>query len=290
MDKNQATQHTLNRLHAGYSADEITDELSRILKAPFEVTNRFVRQVIADHPEAAPADSLIENNEMPEWMQPISAEFTIESEPIPVANPTLKATDSDLPPNLLALLSETDADEAPVLTRPEQLPTESASIDLPRQAKFVPPDKMIENTKEAGESQTADLDELAEYVLEQLKKQRRHNDIVEIVCQRTGWHWNKSQRFVARVKTKNHDQLQSRQNRITIIIGIAIILLGLLMTVNGASTIADYAKIAAFARTNPQALLSISPQPIIFALAATITGLGMIVGGGFGVGRAMTGN
>jgi hypothetical protein len=290
MDKKQATQHTLNRLLAGYNTDEITDELSRLLKAPSEVTKRFVEQVIADHPEAIPALPPIENNELPEWMQPISAVFPNESDGAQVDTPSHQTTDSDLPPNLLALLSEKDAYVAPSITQPDQEPAESAGMDLPRQANFVPSDQITENAKDGDESQAADLEELAEYVLEQLKKQRRYNDIVETVCHRTGWHWNKSQRFVARVKTKNHEQLQSRQNRVTIIIGIAIIIVGLLMTLNGASTIADYAKIATFARTNPEALLSISPQPIIFALAATVTGLGMIVGGGFGIGRAMTGN
>ncbi len=80
----------------------------------------------------------------------------------------------------------------------------------------------------------------------------------------------------------------SGQNRLTLIIGIGIILAGLVMTLNGASVISDYAKSAVFARTNPEALFAMPPQAIIFALMAAVTGIGMIIGSGYGIGRALT--
>jgi hypothetical protein len=60
------------------------------------------------------------------------------------------------------------------------------------------------------------------------------------------------------------------------------------MALNGASALSDYARLAMYARTNPEVLLGVAPQSFIFAVAATITGIGMIIGGGFGVGRALT--
>jgi hypothetical protein len=287
MDKQQATQHILDRLRSSYSADEITNELSRMLNAPPEVTRRFVDQVISQHPEAVPAPPP-DDIEIPDWMQSISIESPINSDPVQAVEPLDQSIYSDLPPNLQTLLDGNDSYVAPSLTEPDHEPADSAGIDLPLQAKFIPPNERNDNAKNGDESQAIDLEELSDYVLDQLKKQRRHNDIVETVCDRTGWHWNKSQRFVARVKTKNYEQLQSGQNRVIILVGIGIILAGLVMALNGASTIYEYAKIVTFAKTNPEALLDTSPQPIIFALAATFTGLGMIVGGGFGVGRAMT--
>ena len=71
-------------------------------------------------------------------------------------------------------------------------------------------------------------------------------------------------------------------------IGIGIIFVGLIMALNGASALSDYAKITTYARTNTEMLLNISPYAVVYALGATITGIGMIIGGGFGIARALS--
>jgi hypothetical protein len=189
---------------------------------------------------------------------------------------------------LQALLSEENIPK-PASQEPAINPEPAAAFEepLPQQAEFVPPGTESNNIDDEL-SPKIDLEALSEEVFKRLKKQKRFNDVVEFVCQSTGWHWNKSQRFVARVKTKHHDELMSGQNRVTMIIGIGIIVVGLFMTLNGASVISDYAKLAVFAKTNPEALFAMSPQAIIFALMATVTGIGMIIGGGYGIGRALT--
>ena len=164
-------------------------------------------------------------------------------------------------------------------TQPSQI---TADESLPRQAVFQP-------AADIGESTEIDLDELGEFVFERLKKRHRHNDIVEAVCHQTGWHWNKTQRFVARVQTKRHDELQSSKNRVLLVIGIGIILAGLFLALNGASAISEYVQMAAVARTNPEILLNVSPQAVVYALGLAVTGLGMIIGGGFGIARALSG-
>ena len=287
MDKTQATELILTRLRTGHKLEEIADELGRLLKAPMDVTKPFVDQIAASHPEAVSLPP-VAKGEMTEGLGDISTEVKPEmGTSSPVANPLI-ASNSDLPPGLQALINEqasitntnepaTSFEQAPISTEP-----------LPRQAKFVPPAKKSENLENEASSSKNDLDDLRAEVLRQLKKQKRFNDIVEFVCDKTGWHWNKSQRFVARVKTKHHDELMSGQNRATMIIGIGIILVGLVMTLNGASVISEYAKLAVFARTNPEELFAMSPQEIIFALMATVTGFGMIIGGGYGIGRALT--
>ena len=287
MNKTQATKFILTRLRSGYKPADIADELSRILKAPMDVTKPFVNQVAASNPEAVPPP-LATRDEMTEGMEPISAEAKPElGTTSPAAKPSINSN-SDLPPGLQALINEqtptAGASEPATSFETAPIPVEP----LPRQAKFVPPTRKSEDLEDEASSPKIDLEPLRMEVLKRLKKQKRFNDIVEFVCTNTGWHWNKSQRFVARVKTKHHDELMSGQNRTTMIIGIGFILVGLVMTLNGASVISDYAKLAVFARTNPEALFAISPQEIIFALMATVTGLGMIIGGGYGIGRALT--
>lgn len=284
MDKQQATQRIVSRLRAGYGREEIVAELSRILKAPPEVVGRFVDQVAAQHPEAMPPIRPVEEADQPDWMQSISA----DPEPMAIATQPPLTANSDLPPNLLKLINgNEETNHWNEIDAPAEVP-QNPDSDLPKRAAFVPPsEQQDKHLKETEESTKANLQELSQEVLTQLKKRRRHNDIVEFVCHETGWHWNKSQRFVARIQTQNHEKLQTGQNRLTIFVGIGIILVGLVMALNGATTIADYAKLAAFARTNPSVLMSVSPEGLIFALAASITGLGMIIGGGYGVGRAI---
>ncbi len=286
MDKTQATNHILTRLRAGYETAEIAEELSRILKAPVEVAGRFVDQVAANHPTAVPPSSA-SRDEMPDWMEPLPIQADPDVAAAAPAASVSQFTNSDLPPGLQALLNEEITPEASGEPAPNPGPATNSGEPLPRQAEFVPPGAESKNL-DGDLSPKIDLESLSEEVLKKLKKQKRFNDVVEFVCQSTGWHWNKSQRFVARVKTKHHEELMSGKNRLTIIIGIGIILVGLVMTLNGASVISDYAKLAVFSRTNPDALFAMSPQAIIFALMASVTGIGMIIGGGFGVGRALT--
>jgi len=287
MDKTQATQYILTRLRAGYEPPYIADELSRILKAPEDVTKRFVDQIVDSHPEAMPSPPPAKD-EIPEWMEPISTKAQPDlGSTSQAANPSI-SSNSDLPPGLQALINEQAPTTSTIGPATNSEPAPRLEEPLPRQAKFVAPSKETENLDDEASSSKVDLETLRTEVLKQLKKQKRFNDIVEFVCKNTGWHWNKSQRFVARVKTKHHDELMSGQNRTTMIIGIGIILGGLVATLYGASMISNYAELAAFARTNPEAIFTMSPQAIIFAMMATVTGIGMIIGGGYGIGRALT--
>jgi len=286
MDKQQATDFIITRLRAGYQTEEIAEELSRLVKAPSEKVRPFVNQVAANHPEARPPNQADLIGDFSK--EPVAAEISYADEqPIPQSGNSAPVGFSDLPPGLQALVREAESAGmgAPRMgtAKPATIsnPEKSPEIPLPRQAEFVAPSKKEEENN-------IDLEALEEFALSQLKKQRRHNDIVEAVCHKTGWHWNKSQRFVARVQTKHHDELQSGRNRITIIVGIGIIIGGLVVALNGIGALSDYAKIAVFAKTNPEVLLSISPSAVFFALSATVTGLGMIVGGGYGVARSLT--
>jgi len=284
MDKQQATRHIVNQLRAGYGTPEIVDELSRILKAPTDVIGRFVEQVAAQHPEFSPPVQPVEQEDLPDWMQSPSSGL----EPPVTPEPPRLSVHSDLPPGLQQLIKDSENGNSWDESNTSEEVRDDPYRDLPKRAEFVPPSEKPEDPLDhLDESTYGNLEELATEVLSQLKKRRRHNDIVEFVCHQTGWHWNKSQRFVARIQTKNHEVLQASQNRVALFVGIGIIIVGLIMALNGVAAIADYAKLAAFARTNPGVLLNVSPQGIVFALAASVTGLGMIIGGGYGVSRAI---
>jgi hypothetical protein len=287
MDKQQATEHVLTRLRAGYHQDEITEELSRLLKAPPEAISPFVAKVTASNPDVIPPSQELDETTLPGWVQSLSIQTGSDQTDQTTHSP--RSMDTDLPPGLQSLINQDD--EVATSARPEQSskPQDYPDVLTEQQPNLVPasPEK-AEPTTGTDESKDVDLKALRESVVNQLKKQRRQNDVIESVCHQTGWHWNKAQRFVARVKTQNHGQIQTRQNTVTIVIGSGIIIIGLVMTINGASAISDYASLGLLARTNPEVLLNIDPRSIIIAIGAAITGIGMIIGGGYGIGRALT--
>jgi hypothetical protein len=280
MDKHQATDYTITRLQAGYQAEEITEELSRLLKAPIERVRPFVNQVATSHPDIVKAPQPDPVSDLGEALSPPITSHEAE-QPAPANDNMVASGFSDLPPGLQAIVKEaqTTRDDF-AKSAPVSKPKDNQELPLPRQAKFAAsPEK---------EESDVDLEALSEFAFQQLKKQRRHNDIVEDVCRKTGWHWNKSQRFVARVQTKHHDELQSSKNRVTMIVGVGIVLAGLIVALNGIGALSDYAKLAVFAKTNPEVLLDIAPSAIFLALSATVTGIGMVLGGGYGIARALT--
>ena len=286
MDKEQATNHILTRLRGGFGREEIVEEMSLILKAPAIVIRRFVDQVISNHPEDGTATTVYPD--MPELMEPLP----IRAED-PQAEPSPSFAETDLPPGLQDLLKKSSAaleafPALPVEPVPVQHPLSSPDKSQPQQAALETPVEKSIDLKSQDEASKVDLEALNTFTFRQLKKRRRHNDIVEAVCHQTGWHWNQSQRFVARIQTKHHHELQSSKNRVIIVIGIGIILLGLILALNGANSISDYAKLAAHAKTNPEVLLNASAQGAVYALATIFTGMGMIIGGGFGIARALS--
>jgi len=272
MDKQTATNHIHIRLQAGVGRDEIVDELSQALKAPPKITERFVDQVISNHSQVPQSDKI--QGDSLDKIEPLPRQANIPKEKMPIS-----FGNGELPPGLLALISESDPN-IDVLQK-EVEPVGNIEIPLPRQVEF---DAPVVNDR----SKKIDLERLGEFVFQQLKKQHRHNDIVEAVCNQTGWHWNKSQRMVARVQTRRTDELQSGKNRVIIAIGIGIIFAGLVMAINGASIISEYAKLVVLAENNPEVLLNIAPQGSFFGVTAIIIGIGMIIGGGFGIARSVS--
>lgn len=285
MDQKQANQHILSCLQAGYQPDEICEELSRILKAPPELVSRFVDQVVTNHPEAVPAPLAA----APAAIETAEGAQTPEAQPQATPPTSLpQTTNNSLPPGLQAILQESPSIAPAVEPVPTQEPESAPKPAPPQRAEANNPFEDVGITRSTEESGNIDLQSLGKEVLDQLKKQHRQNDIIESVCHQTGWHWNKAQRFVARIKTQNHDLLQSRQNNVIIIVGIGIIIVGLVMGLNGISVLAEYAKLIPFAQTNPEIMLEYEPREIVFAIAASVTGFGMIIGGLFGIARVVT--
>jgi hypothetical protein len=269
MDKQAAVAYIQQNLDRNLSQDEIIAGLCAQLKAPPEPVSKFVRQV---------ADSYIPKNTLIEPFETFPDPSPAQQAPAPVqsARPASEDVPSWIPVMEAAILhGEGPKVSAETFTEPLPPVPTARPFDSP-----VP--ETLPSDIEPPEPEI-DQEQLSQTVLELLKKQRRHNDIVELVCHQTGWHWNKAQRFVARVQTNNHAELNRQQNLVVILVGIAIVIGGFAATAWGGMMIWDY--VNAF-RTGTIGQV-IEPEWVVYGASVAVTGLGMMVGGGYGVGRAL---
>ena len=324
MDKQQATEHILKRLRAGYSQLDIADELSRLIKAPTSLTGKFVQQVAASHPEAVPTTPQIqEEDDRPDWLKAMTDQSPSDR--------SLESTDEDLPKDLgqnvdegyptdegypleqvqevnIPIESESDqyGDLPPGLQQiiedgypPDQgYPLEQeqvASTTIPenylpatQEEQEIPVDESEEiSSEEQRARQEAIKQDLTVFVLKQLGSHKRHSDVVAEICQRTGWDWNQAQRFVSRIQTEHHDELTKKQNRMLIPIGIAFIIGGVFLIFYTGAAILDWVMFFTGGDSLTPDLPSVSMEGIPQTIALFLTGLALISGGIIGIIRAI---
>jgi hypothetical protein len=284
MNKTQATDYIISRLQAGDQVDEIAEELSRTVNAPVDKVKPFVHQVATsvkiETPKTNTATAALEEIEEASPLEPDKAQ---------IKKPTNnQSVYGELPPGLQKLIAEAEAKQAAAGVQPH---APASKNGIPARAAHGTANTPAPQTeyfeKEQESDREFDPEALNAAILDRLKKSKRHNDIVEYVCLQTGWHWNKAQRYVARLQTKHHHELQSNKNRTTILVGVVTIFIGLVTMVYGASVLSDYAQLATYAQEHPEILLNIDPRVVLFGLAAGFSGLGMIIGGGYSIGKTL---
>ena len=262
MDKQQATDFILKRLELGDKKEDITEALSRQLKAPSAVVATFVDQVAANfqpQPPQQPAPRPVQSD-IPSWIVDLEAQG---------------------PPQ--AFIRDEISDSQPVLESPQSY----QEINRPSSGKFqVDPPRSLSPAEEnliSTPKTEIDNDELTSFVLQELKRQRRQNDIIETVCQRTGWHWNEAQRFVARARTTHHGAISKSQNRFMIPFSVVFILGGVLLLIWAITGLVDYY----LGYTSPDHYSTLSADFFPVVLGALVTSFGIIAGGIYGLYRTL---
>ncbi len=197
----------------------------------------------------------------------IVATYTPPAPPPPMVDsqpPFIFDDDDDLLPDSLADFGESIEFTAPAPSKPQD---QIAAKPQPRK----PPSEI-------------DKTALTASILEAIKKHQRHNDIVEMVCQQTGWHWNEAQRFVARAQTANFGDLKKSRRQFMIPFGIAFIVGGVLLM--GWSVIAMLDYYRAYTDLGYSPTLSFDFLPLV--AGAFLTSFGLIAGGIFGIYQTLT--
>ena len=128
-----------------------------------------------------------------------------------------------------------------------------------------------------------DQEEMEKQILKALSKNRRQSDVVELVCERTGLDWGDAQRLVARVASKNRKHLAFRQNLLIMPLALIAILAGLALLYAGISE----AYLMGSAALEDPSNLAVGRRDIESMVWAVPTGLMLLLGGGFGLYKAL---
>lgn len=247
MDKQEAIVFIRRELDNNRSQEEIVTLLCQELGAPPDLVRKFVAQVVAQAPNPAAAPQ----------RQPVRP-------PDEAAQAPSRASASDQPVEVDAPASWPSPvrSDAAVQSDPERSALQSSwSIPEPE----------------------FDREEMEKLVLKSLSKNKRQSDVVAIVCERTGMNWGDAQRLVARVASKNRKHLAFRQNMVIIPLALIAILAGLALLYAGVSE-AYVMGSAAIADPSSLAYESHDVESTVWAIP---TGLMMLVGGGFGLYKAL---
>ena len=129
--------------------------------------------------------------------------------------------------------------------------------------------------------------ELEASILKQLSKNKKHTDIVIGVCEQTGMNWDQAQRLVARIESQNRKKLTSRYNRFLIPFTVIVLLAGVALLIAGASELLPIARGIADPRGDVVSEVMYTRGLIQEAFWALVMGLGLLLGGGVGLFKAL---
>jgi hypothetical protein len=127
-----------------------------------------------------------------------------------------------------------------------------------------------------------DQAELEVMITKALAKNTRQSDVVVSVCEYTGMNWNEAQRLVAQVAMNKRKHLATRRNIIFIPMAVIAILAGLALVY--ASVSESYVIGSTMIEGAP---LDSSTRDIETIVWAIPIGVGLLMGGGFGLYKAL---
>jgi hypothetical protein len=271
MDKQEAIHIITRGLENNISQEEIASVLSHRLGAPPELTKKFVAQVAADWKSAdtstAAASAGIES---PNSVAPVD-----QAQPSP--NPAERQDFASLHPDI------------PQTFQPDPQPAQAAydrSPVIPAEPAPSVSEYSIPDISSRPKSQPVDP-ELEAEILKLLSKNKKRTDIAMMACEQTGMNWDQAQRLVARIESQNRKKLTSRHNRFLIPFTIIVLLAGVALLIAGASELLPIAREMADPQNDLVTDVMYTQGLIQEAFWALVMGLGLLLGGGVGLFKAL---
>lgn len=119
-------------------------------------------------------------------------------------------------------------------------------------------------------------EELPNFIIQQLGKNRDRQAIVQKICEATTLNWGEAEKLIAEVEAQNKRKIAVRQGPLLIFLSIGSLVLGIGLLAYNMQLIR-----AIFDKDLLGQVLSL--QSGYYQLAALVTGLGMTIGGLYGV-------
>jgi len=123
-------------------------------------------------------------------------------------------------------------------------------------------------------------EELTSMIIKDLSKLQDRKEIVRKVCERSNLNWGEAERLVAEVVTQNKKKIAARQSPLLIFMSVGFLVLGIGLLAYNVQFMMDF-----FHRDTVGQILSL--QSGYFRLTESVTGVGMTIGGFYGLWKTL---
>ena len=162
-------------------------------------------------------------------------------------------------------------------SEPRNLVEKFVNLTIAKHEKAKTPQEQASSMPSLELQSELDKPEMIEYVINQLSRHRKRNDIVTDICERTGLEWSQVQTYVAQVEVDQRRNINARKNRLLIPMSIVIIIFGFILAItNGNYVIRMFTGYDAL-------MIAVSAREIFLSVAAFGFGLVLIAGGIIGI-------
>lgn len=119
-------------------------------------------------------------------------------------------------------------------------------------------------------------DEITNFIIKELGKNRDRQEIVRKICEATTLNWGEVEKLILEVESQNRRKIAAKRGPLLIFVSIGTLLLGIALLIYNMEVL-----IAIFNKDLLGQVLSL--QSGYYRLISLVTGLGMTVGGLYGV-------
>jgi len=129
---------------------------------------------------------------------------------------------------------------------------------------------------------TMNNEELTNLIVKELSRHRDRKEITRMVCEHSYLNWNEAEKLVEEVAIQNKRTIAARQSPLLVFVSIGTLVLGIALLAYSLKFIADFAQEDTLARI-------LSLRSGYYILGESVTGLGMTVGGFYGLWKTIAG-
>ena len=134
--------------------------------------------------------------------------------------------------------------------------------------------------KSERESYSMQKEKLTNLIIKELSRHTNRNEIAQKVCEQSNLNWGEAERLIEEVANQNKRKIATRQSPLLIFLSIGTLALGIGLLAYNVKFVMDF-----FQRDTVGQILSV--QSGYYRVAELVTGLGMTIGGFYGMWKTL---